>query len=194
MEVILARSKNGEAISAARRTPAEVRRLRHLYWEAKKSGDLSVWCRAKAVSGYLAGRSVIALSKELDVSRGAINRWLQWFEALGAEGLRTGKAPGARPRLTQAQREELVSLIEAGPQAAGFTAGIWTGPMVGELIRRRYGVSYHNHYVPELLHQLGFSVQRPRKLLARADAAAQEAWLLERFPRLKKRLQLVAGL
>lgn len=171
-----------------------MRRLRQLYWEAKKSGDLAMWCRAKAVSGYLAGKKVIALSRELDVSRGSINRWLQWFEAMGAEGLRTGKAPGAAPRLSAAQREELVAVIESGPQAAGFSTGIWTGPMVGDLIRRRYGVSYHNHYVPELLHQLGFSVQRPRKRLARADVEAQEAWLRERFPALKKRLQLAAAL
>lgn len=184
----MARSKNGEAIGPHRKTRAEIRLLRDLYWEAKKSGDFAVWRRAKAVSGYLAGKKVIAMSEELDVTRGAINRWLQWYEAMGAEGLRTGKAPGSAPRLTEVQRKELTTAIEAGPLAAGFSTGIWTGPMVGDLIRSRYGVSYHNHYVPELLHQLGFSVQRPRKRLARANAEAQEAWLRFRFPAIKKKL------
>jgi transposase len=146
-----------------------------------------VWRRAKAVSGYLAGKKVMALAEELDVTRGAINRWLQWYEAMGAEGLRTGKATGAKPRLTQEQRGQLAAMIESGPQAAGFSSGLWTGPMIGDLIRQRYGISYHNHYVPELLHQLGFSVQRPRKRLARADAAKQEVWLRERFPAIKKK-------
>ena len=41
-------------------------------------------------------------------------------------------------------------------------------------------------YIPELLHKLGFSVQRPRKKLSRADHAAQEFWLRETFPKLKK--------
>lgn len=112
---------------------------------------------------------------------------------MGAEGLRTGKAPGPRPKLSDAQREELRGVIERGPQEAGFSTGLWTGPMVGDLIRQRYGVRYHNHYVPELLHQLGFSVQRPRKRLARADAAAQDAWLRERFPAIKKKLRPVAA-
>lgn len=113
---------------------------------------------------------------------------------MGAEGLRTGKAPGPKPRLTEEQRKELGALIESGPQSAGFTSGMWTGPMVGDLIRKRFGVSYHNHYVPDLLHQLGFSVQRPRKRLARADAVAQDAWLRERFPAIKKKPLRAAAL
>jgi transposase len=80
-----------------------------------------------------------------------------------------------------------VGVIEAGPLAAGFSSGIWTGPVVGQLIRDRYGINYHNHHVPRLLHQLGFSVQRPRKRLAKADAAAQAYWLSHRLPELKKK-------
>lgn len=128
----------------------------------------------------------------MDVTRGAINRWLQWYEAMGADGLRTGKAPGPKPKLSDQQRKELSALIEAGPITAGFSSGMWTGPMIGDLIRKQFGVSYHNHYVPDLLHQLGFSVQRPRKRLARANAAAQDAWLRERFPAIKKKPLLAA--
>jgi transposase len=50
---------------------------------------------------------VIEISAELDVTRGAVNRWLQWYEAMGTCGLRTGKAPGPAPKLTDEQRREL---------------------------------------------------------------------------------------
>ena len=50
----------------------------------------------------------------------------------------------------------------------------------------RFGVGYSWKYVPELLHKLGFSVQRPRKKLSRADHEAQEFWFRETLPRLKK--------
>lgn len=183
----MARAKTGEAISAARRTEEELAALAALLAEAKANGDLETWRRAQAVTRYLQGKSVLSLSPELGVTRGSINRWLQWFEARGAEDLRPRKAPGAAPRLTAAQREELCALVEAGPQATGFTSGMWTGPMVGQLIRERFGVSYHDHHVPYLLHQLGFSVQRPRKRLARADAEKQETWLKERLPAIKKK-------
>jgi hypothetical protein len=58
---------------------------------------------------------------------------------MGAEGLRDAERPGP-PRLSEAQKAELATIIEAGPQAAGFTSGMWTGPMIGDLIRRRFGV------------------------------------------------------
>jgi transposase len=106
---------------------------------------------------------------------------------MGIDGLLTGVAPGAAPRLTDGQRAELTATIEAGPLAAGYQSGVWTGPMIGDLIEQRFAVRYHNHHVPRLLHQLGFSVQRPRKRLARADALAQEYWLRKRLPTIKKK-------
>jgi transposase len=189
----MGRAKNGQAISSARRNPAELALLRKLFWEAKKAGDLATWRRTKAVMSYLAGESVISLAADLDVTRGSVNRWLQWFEAMGTDGLRTGKAPGNPPKVNEAQRAELAALIEAGPQAAGFTSGLWTGPMIGDLIRKRFGVTLHNHSVPRMLNQMGFSVQRPRKRLARADAEKQALWLKKRFPALKKKRLLVGA-
>ena len=187
------RSKKGQAIRRERRTRAERGRLRTLLKHAKRSGDLRTWRRAKAVLGYLKGRRVIELASELDVERGSINRWLQWFNAKGTDGLRARKAAGPAPRLTPDQLAELTMTVESGPQAAGYTTGMWTGPMVGDWIRRTFGVKYHNHHIPRLLHKLGFSVQRPRKRLARADKERQEYWLRKKFPAIKKTLQLAAA-
>lgn len=190
----MGRSRNGQAISPARKTPEEVARLKKLLAGAEKARKLEEWRRAKAVLGYIAGERVAILAKQLGVTRGSVNRWLQWYEAEGASGLRTRKAPGAAPRLTEEQRTELASIIAAGPQAAGFTSGVWTGPMVGELIRERYGVSYHNHHVPRLLHRLGFTVQRPRKRLAKANLEAQRRWVEEKLPAIKKKRRPVGVL
>ncbi len=66
--------------------------------------------------------------------------------------------------------------------------------MIGDLIEFRLGVRYHNHHVPRLLHQLGFSVQRPRKRLARANIEAQATWLKRTFPKIKKKPGGAAGL
>ena len=71
--------------------------------------------------GYLNGRRVVDLAVDYDVTRGSVNRWLQWYEAMGVEGLRTEKPPGPRPKLDAAQREELGAVIDAGPLAAGQT-------------------------------------------------------------------------
>jgi transposase len=139
------------------------------------------------VLGYIEGRRAFDLAAELDVTRGSVNRWLRWYETLGLAGLLTGKPPGPAPRLSESQRAELTALIEQGPAAAGYTSGVWTGPMIGDLIAQRFGVRYHNHHVPRLLHDLGFSVQRPRRRLARADREAQALWLREKLPAINKK-------
>ena len=188
------RSKTGHAIDVRWRTPAELRKLDAFLREAKANHDLDAWRRAKAVRGYLDGERVAVMCEALGVVRGSINRWLRWYNAMGAEGLRTGKSPGRSPRLTQDQRDQLSAIIDAGPHVGGFSTGIWTGPMVATLIKREFGIRYNHNYVPRLLHQLGFSVQRPRKRLARANAEAQAIWLRERFPRIKKKRGPVAEL
>jgi len=192
MEEIVARVQIGTAIGSAHRNRAERGRLRVLLRKSTQSGDLKTWRRAKAVIGYLRGERVIDMAAQLCVTRGSINRWLQWFDAEGTNGLRPRKAPGRSPRLEKHELAELSATIEAGPMAAGYTAGMWTGPMIGDLIRRQYGVKYHNHHVPRLLNKLGFSVQRPRKRLAKANAASQEYWLRQKFPAIKKKPQLAA--
>jgi transposase len=189
----MARSANGEAISAKRKSPAALRKLQVFTDEAERRNDLEEWRRGRAVLGYIAKRSVISVAAELGVTRGSVNRWLQWYEADGTEGLVTGKPSGRPPRLTEAQLAELTTLIEAGPIAAGYVTGVWTGPIIGDLIGKQFGVSYHNHHVPRLLHQLGFSVQRPRKRLASADLKAQAIWLRDTFPKIKKKPLRVAA-
>lgn len=181
------RSKKGEAIGARGRSPSARKKLRGFIRQRAKEGNLDEWRRGRAVLGYIEGRRVVELAVELDVSRGSVNRWLQWYEAMGIAGLVTRTAPGPSRKLTDEQRAELTMLVEAGPLAAGYPSGVWTGPMIGDLIEHRFGVRYHKHNVPRLLHELNFSVQRPRKRLARADAAAQAIWFRKTYPAIKKK-------
>ena len=95
--------------------------------QAKKQGDLRTWRCGKAVRDYLHGKPVRAIAAELEVVRASVNQWLRWYDTAGTEALRPRKAPGPAPRLDMAQREALTRPIQEGPQAAGYTGGIWTG-------------------------------------------------------------------
>lgn len=185
--------QSGTALKPSRRTGRALQRVRGFCKGAKSRKDLAEWRRARAIISYIEGKPVIEIAANLGVTRGSVNRWLQWYDACGLDGLRTGDRSGRPPRLTEEQRFELVELIEAGPPACGFDTGVWTGPMIGELIRRQYGVTYHPHHIPRMLHSLGFSVQRPRKRLARADAEKQEIWVTKRLPAIKKKRGHAAG-
>jgi transposase len=183
----VAQTKTGHAIRRPRRRPRQLKALDEFIAEAQLKNDLAEWRRGRAVRAYIDGRRVIDIAADWGVTRGSVNRWLQWYDADHVDGLRTTIAEGPAPKLTDLQRATLIVLIERGPIAAGYQSGVWTGPMVGDLIEERFGIRYHNHHVPRLLHQLGFSVQRPRKRLARADLARQATWLRETLPAIKKK-------
>ena len=48
--------------------------------------------------------------------------------------------------------------------------------MIAWVVEEEFGVVYHPGHVRKLLHDLGFSVQRPRRVLARADRHQQDRW------------------
>ena len=161
-------------------------RLKRVQRDALRSNNLATWRRATAMLGVLDGASLLEMAKKLDVTQSAVTKWLAAYVERGFDGLTPTKPPGPQSRLSPEQLEDVGQVIEEGPEAGGFACGVWTARMVAELIRNRFGVEYSWKYIPELLHQLGFSVQRPRKKLSRADHEAQEFWLRETFPKLKK--------
>lgn len=183
----MARSRTGQAVPAERRTAESVAALGSFRDESRAGGDLWEWLRARAVLGYIAGQRVVDLAEQLEVGRSTVNDWLRWYSREGVDGLRSGRPGRSDPRLSEAQRAELAALVDAGPLAAGLSTGMWTGKAVAALVKERFGVSYHPQYIPRLLHQMGFSLQRPRKRLARADPEAQATWVRERLPAPKKR-------
>ena len=116
-----------------------------------------------------------------------VSEWLARYEAHGAEGLLEGYRSGRPARLTEAQHRRLGDILDSGPVAYGLDTGIWTSPMIAWVMEEEFGVVYHPGHVRKLLHDLGFSVQRPRRVLARADRHQQDRWHRYLYPRLKKK-------
>ena len=125
------RTLPGHAIRASRRTRKHRIRLRNFVRAAEKRGDLKTWRRGRAVLGYIEGKSAISMTQELGVARASVNRWLQWYDVMGIDGLRTRKPPGRTPALAAKQRKKLARIVEDGPEAAGLDSGVLTGPMIG---------------------------------------------------------------
>ena len=182
----MARSRNGQAVPEPLRSDEALAKLIAFQADARSTGDMKRWFRATAIIDYVEGKSVAEIAAGLHICESSVWDWIGWYRREGIAGLHTGKARGAKPRLTDEQRRELSGLVVAGPLEAGFSSGMWTGAMVAELIKSRFGVSYHPQSVAKLLHRMGFSVQRPRKRLARADPASQATWVQDRLPEIKK--------
>jgi transposase len=80
----------------------------------------------------------------------------------------------------------LTDILDSGPVAHGLDTGIWTSPLVAQVIREEFDRSYHPGHVRRLLRQLGYSVQRPTTRLAQADMGQKRKWTRYTYPNLKK--------
>jgi transposase len=144
--------------------------------EAEQDGAYRVAKRLQAVVLNSEGRTSGNLARILKAPRSKVSAWLARYQARGVEGLLEGYRSGRPARLTETQHRRLGDLLDSGPVAYGLDTGIWTSPMIAWVIEEEFGVTYHPGHVRKLLPDLGFSLQRPRRVLARADRRLQDRW------------------
>jgi len=167
--------------------PSTYQRLSRLSKEAERDGAYRVAKRLRAVVLNSEGHTSGELASILQAPRSKVSEWLQRYQTDGVGGLLEGYRAGRPSELTEKQQQELGDILDSGPVAYGLDSGIWTSPMIAWVIEEEFGVQYHPGHVRKLLHGWGFSVPRPRRVLARADAAAQDRWHRRIYPTLKKK-------
>src|SRR6266571_9459452 len=167
--------------------PATCRRLTRLSKEAEHDGAYRVAKRLQAVVLNSEGRTSGELAGILKAPRSKVSEWLSLYQRHGVDGLLEGYRSGRPSSLTAAQRAQLGDILDSGPVAYGLDTGIWTSPMLAWVMEKECGVHYHPGHVRKLLHELHFSVQRPHRVLIRANPTEQDRWHRYIYPRLKKK-------
>lgn len=154
--------------------------------EAERDGAFRVAKRIHAVLLNHQRHSSGEIARILEAPRSKVSLWLGQYEEHGWEALLEGHRSGRPSLLDAQQRQGLGDILDSGPVAYGFVSGVWTSPMIARVLQEEYQVNYHPGHVRKLLKDLGFSVQRPRKLLAKGDPVLQDRWQRYTYPRLKK--------
>ncbi len=167
--------------------PKTFDRLARSRREAERNGAYRVATRIHAVLLNCEERTSGEIAAILQAPRSKVSEWLATYAAHGVDGLLEGYRSGRPGALSEAQRVTLADIVESGPVAYGLDTGIWTSPMIARGIEEEFAITYHPGHVRKILHALGFSVQRPRRVLARADATAQDRWHRYTYPNLKKK-------
>lgn len=126
------------------------------------------------------------VARRVGVDRRSVRRWKAAARKHGEAGVRARAAPGRPPRLTPAYKRRLEALLIKGPLATGFDTDLWTCPRVAELIQQRFGITYHVDHIGRLLHELGWSPQKPARRAVERDEKAIRRWVREDWPRVKK--------
>jgi transposase len=138
-----------------------------------------------------AGRlSQSEIARRLGVSRMAVSQWAKRLRDSphGFATLRRRPKSGRPPRLTTPQWRQLLEILRRGAIRSGFETERWTLPRVRDVIQRRFGVTYHAHYLSARLKDLGWSAQVPAVRARERDEDVIRAWLDRDWPRIKKKL------
>jgi transposase len=157
-------------------------------WQPKKlTREQMAERRAEGVRLLEAGEmSQVEIARHLGVTEAAVSKWKRQLLGEGSQALQARKATGRPPKLDDVAKAKLVQKLEAGAIAAGFSTEQWTQARVKQLIKREFGVVYHQNYISRLLDDLGWSVQKMDPRAIERDEELIRAWLSRDWPRIKK--------
>jgi len=132
--------------------------------------------RMLALAMVLEGSDRTTAAKTCGMDRQTLRDWVHRYNAEGLAGLRNRTSPGAKPKLTAAQKMELARLVEAGPDRAVHGVVRWRRADLRDELKRRLGVELHERSVGRILAELGYRRLSVRPRHREADEDAQEAF------------------
>ena len=149
---------------------AELRR------QARQSNDANQARRLLSLALIYDGRSRTEAAKTGGVGLQIVRDWVVRFNAAGPEGLKDHWSTGPDPKLTEAQLQSLVQMIEAGPIPAIHGVVRWRLVDLAGWLFDEYGVTLSESRLSRILNGLGY-----RKLSARPKHHEQNEHALEDF-------------
>jgi transposase len=155
--------------------------------EAEQSGEYRVAKRIHAILLNDQENTSTEISNILHATRSRVSEWLKNYEQHGYEALLEGQRSGRNSELSEKQLIELGDIIDSGPIAYGYTSAIWSSIMIRDIIQNEFSVVYHAGHVRKLLHKMNFSVQKPKRILARANEEQKNKWRRYVYPNIKKK-------
>jgi transposase len=132
--------------------------------------------RLHVVLQVLGGASSFETARLYGDSPRAIEYWVQRLTSNGLPGLLDKSHTGRPARLSTLELAKLRKDIRRDPRELGYDQNLWDGLLLSHHLTKNYSVSLCVRQCQRLFHQLGFSLQRPRRQASEADSIQQEAF------------------
>jgi transposase len=143
---------------------------------ARPSKDAAQVRRLLALAAIYDGASRTEAARIGNVTLQIVRDWVVRFNAEGPNGLLDHKSPGPTPRLTEAHRAGVATVIEQGPTSAVHGVVRWRLVDLCQWLWERFRVSVSKQTMSREVRALGY-----RKLSARPRHHAQEKGAIEHF-------------
>jgi len=158
--------------------PADAQRLRELIQRTKSAKQRDRY-RVVLIAGMGLGEQPELYREQIAAavgrSRQFVDEWVGRYRRCGIDALIPRRQPGAKPKLTADQQQQLCALLDAGPEASEGLAA-FNGPIIRQKIQERFGKLYTLDGVYKLLHRLGYNDLMPRTTHPDTDPAELDAF------------------
>lgn len=145
----------------------------------RKEGNPRIKERYQALYLLCERNNCTKVAKVLKRSRRTILNWLNAFNERGLEGIVPIIPPGRPSRLTEEQKMELRNNVLTHPRDLGYEFSNWEAKSVAFHLSKKFNVEMGARQAHRLLHELGFTLQRPRYRFKKADPKQQEEFIQE---------------
>jgi transposase len=146
------------------------------------------YIRLTAVQRVREGEKPSDVIRSFGLCRTTIYKWLRQDAEGGTQALRSRKATGRPPLLSDRQKKQVVRwVVGKDPRQFGFDFGLWTRRIVADLILDRFGIELSVTSVGRLLAELGITPQKPLRRAYERDPVAIRKWIEEEFPAIRRR-------
>jgi transposase len=137
------------------------------------------------VTMWAEGKKQEEIGRQLKISQSSVSRVINMYLKDG--GAVPKKHKGAACRLSDAQKSMLSTMLEEGSVAHGFEGERWTNKRIALIIMDKFGIKYGERQITKIVHDLGFTRQRPRTVDKRQDPVKVAEWKGNTLPNLKKK-------
>ena len=139
--------------------------------------DATVFRNATIILMSAVGRSKFSIAHDLGCSPATVDNIRKHYRQHGVAGLQPRKPPGRKSAATPAYRQALREVVLTPPQSLGYGFSVWSVARLNEHLKRRTKISFSEDQLRRILHQEGFSFQRPKHTMKgkRNEAAFTQA-------------------
>lgn len=142
--------------------------------EISRTREGRYYHRLHVVLLVLRGFSCYEVARLYGDSPRSVEYWVHRLTTNGLAGLWEAAHSGRPPRLSPAQKGMLREDLQRSPRELGYDRSLWDRVLLAHHLDTRFGASLGVRQCQRLFHELGLSLQRPRRQAHEADPLQQE--------------------
>ena len=128
----------------------------------KDSTDKKNYHRLLAVLHKSNGRTFADIAKEHGVSIRTVQRWISAYLQMGTKGLEIRKPGSTKSRITDEDREIMLSVLFNDPNIFGYIRNTWSLRSLAKCLTEELDIPISFKHLQRILKDMGIRCKRPK--------------------------------